>query len=288
MGPHGLSVIVQGLLTGLVYGLMALGFSVIFRGMRVANFAHGALTVLAMYSAFLLFRTMGLDPLLAFVPVAAVFFGVGYLLQRLLVNPFLRRPQHHQFMLLVGLALVIANGLVLIFGPGAHAVELSYRSGSYLVGPVELDKIRLPAGVAALACVAGLLAFLRLTRTGTAIRACAQNPLGAAVAGLNVKRFYAVTFGIGLACVGAAGALLASTADAAPSLSSSYTLLTFAIVLIGGLESMAGAFVAGVLVGVVEVLAGLFAAPSLSSMVVFGLLIAVLVLRPQGLVGRPA
>jgi branched-subunit amino acid ABC-type transport system permease component len=141
MGPIGLNVIVQGLLTGLVYGLMALGFSVIFRGMRVANFAHGALTVLAMYSAFLLFRTVRLDPLLAFVPIAAVFFGLGYLLQRLLVNPFLGRPQHQHFMLLAGLALVIANGLVLIFGPEARPVELSYRSGSYLVGPIALDKV---------------------------------------------------------------------------------------------------------------------------------------------------
>jgi branched-chain amino acid transport system permease protein len=288
MGPISLNVIVPGLLTGLVYGLMAVGFSVIFRSMRVANFAHGALTVLGMYSAFLLFRTVGLDPLLAFIPIAAVFFGLGYLLQRLLVNPFLHRPQHQQFMLLVGLALVIASGLMLIFGPEARPIELSYRSGSYLVGPVALDKVRLSAGVAALACVAGLLAFLRLTRTGIAIRACGENPLGAGVAGLNVERLYAVTFGIALACVGAAGTLLVSIADAAPGLSSNYTLLAFAVVLIGGLGSIAGALVGGVLVGIAEALAGLFAAPSMSSMIVFGLLVAVLVLRPQGLFGRPA
>src|SRR5262249_36808454 len=160
--------------------------------------AHGALAMLATIAAFLMFRTADLDPLLAFIPIAAGFFGLGYLLQRLVINTFLHRPQHQQFLFLAGLAIVITNGLVLTFGPGAHAVELSYRSGSYLVGPGALDKIHLSAGVAVLACVAGLLAFLRFTRIGTAIRACAENPLGAAVAGLDVERLYAVAFGIGL------------------------------------------------------------------------------------------
>jgi branched-chain amino acid transport system permease protein len=130
MGSIGSNVIVHGLLTGLVYGLMALGFSVIFQGMRVANFAHGAPAILAMYSAFLLFRTIGLDPLLTFIPIAGVFFGLGCPLQRLLLAPFLRRPQHQQFMLLIGPALVIANALVLTLGPEAHAIELSYRPGT--------------------------------------------------------------------------------------------------------------------------------------------------------------
>ena len=285
MGPIGVNVVVQGVLAGLVYALMGLGFTVIFRSMRVVNFAHGALTMLATVAAFLMFRTAGVDPLLAFILIAAVFFGLGYLSQRLLIHPFLRRPRHQQFLFLVGLAIVVTNGLVLIFGPGAHAVELSYGSGSYPVGPVALDKIRLFAGIAALACAAGVLAFLRFTRIGTAIRACAENPLAAAVAGLDVERLYAVAFGIGLACVGAAGALLMGIADAGPGLSSSYTLLTFAVVLIGGLGSLAGALVGGVLVGIAEASAGIFIAPSMGSVFVVGLLIAVLVLRPQGLFG---
>src|SRR5262249_34873948 len=153
-------------------------------------------------------------------------FGLGVLLQRLLINSFLRRPQHQQFLLLVGLAIVVVNGLALIFGPGAQAVELSYRSGGYLVGPIAFDKIRPSTGVAGFVCVAVFFALPRFTRFGTAIRACAENPLGAAVAGLDVERLYAVAFGIGLACVGAAGALLMGIADAGPGLSSSYTLLT--------------------------------------------------------------
>ena len=130
------NVVVQGLLTGLVYGLMALGLSVIFGVVRVVNFAHGELTVVAMYSAFLLFQTLGLDPLLAVIPVAAAFFGLGYLLQSLLINPFVGRAEHEQFILLVGLAIIIVNGLLMIFGPDARPVSLAYGFDSYVVGPL--------------------------------------------------------------------------------------------------------------------------------------------------------
>src|SRR5712691_8782903 len=250
------NVVVQGVLTGLVYGLMALGLSVIFGVVRVVNFAHGEFAVIAMYAAFVLFSAWGLDPLVAMLPIAAAFFVIGYALQTVLINPFVGRPEHEQFIL--------------------------------LVGPLIIDKVRIYAAVAALAVAIVLFAFFRYTRTGTAIRACADNLTGAAVVGLNVKRLYALTFGIGLACVGAAGALMATIADAAPGLASAYTLLAFTIVIIGGLGSMAGALLGGVLIGVSEALAGFFATPSMKSMFSFGLLIAVLVLRPQGLLGRRA
>ena len=129
-----LNVIVQGLLTGLVYGLMALGLSVIFGVMRVVNFAHGEFTVVAMYAAFILFETLHLDPLIALLPVAAVFFGLGYLLQRTLISPFIGRAEHEQFILLVGLATLIVNGLLLVFGPDARPINLSYSFDSYAIG----------------------------------------------------------------------------------------------------------------------------------------------------------
>src|SRR5207247_8469475 len=129
------------------------------------------------------------------------------------------------------------------------------------VGAPILDKVRVFAAVAALTFACGLFAFFRYTRTGTAIRACADNLLGAAVVGLNVKRLYALTFGIGLACVGAAGALMVTIADAAPGLASAYTLLAFTIVIIGGLGSMAGALAGGVLIGGPEALAGFLRGP---------------------------
>ncbi|MDI3468375.1 MAG: high-affinity branched-chain amino acid transport system permease protein LivH [Pseudolabrys sp.] len=283
-----LNVLVQGVLTGLVYGLMALGLSVIFGIVRVVNFAHGEFAVVAMYATWLLFVTLGLDPLISLLPIAIVFFGIGYLLQATLVNRFVGRAEHEQFILLVGLGIIIVNGLLMIFGPDARPANLSYSFDSYMIGPVIVDKARVFAAAGALVVSAALVAFFRYTATGTAIRACADNLTGAAVVGLNVKRLYALTFGLGLACVGAAGALMVTIADASPALSQAFTLLAFVIVIIGGLGSMAGALIGGVLIGVSEALASFFLAPSMKSMFSFALLVLILVLRPQGLMGRRA
>jgi branched-chain amino acid transport system permease protein len=283
-----LNVAVSGLLTGLVYGLMALGLSVIFGVVRVVNFAHGEFAVVGMYAAFLLFRSFGLDPLVTMLPIAALFFAVGFALQAGLINSFVGRAEHEQFILLVGIGIVIANVLLMAFGPDARPANLPYGFDSYLIGPLIIDKVRVYAALAAVAIAAVLFAFFRYTDTGTAIRACADNLVGAAVVGLNVKRLYAITFGMGLACVGAAGALMVMIADASPSLGSAYTLLAFIIVIVGGLGSMAGALLGGVLIGVSEALAGFIIAPSMKSMFSFALLIAVLVLRPRGLMGRRA
>ncbi|MBO0712866.1 MAG: branched-chain amino acid ABC transporter permease, partial [Acetobacteraceae bacterium] len=213
-----LNVVLQGVLTGLVYGLMALGLSVIFGVVRVVNFAHGEFAVVGMYAAFLLFKSLGLDPLVTMLPIAALFFAVGFALQASLINSFVGRAEHEQFILLVGIAIVIANGLLMIFGPDARPANLPYGFDSYMIGPLIIDKVRVYSALAAVAIAAALFAFFRSTDTGTAIRACADNLAGAAVVGLNVKRLYAITFGIGLACVGAAGALMVTIADAAPSL----------------------------------------------------------------------
>jgi branched-chain amino acid transport system permease protein len=281
-----LEVVIQGVLTGLVYGLMALGLSVIFGVVRVVNFAHGEFTVAAMYAAFLLFTLFGVDPLIAMAPIAIVFFGVGYGLQLALVNRFVGRAEHEQFILLIGLAIILVNGTLLIFGADARPVRLSYGFDSFLVGPVIVDKARLYAAVAALTVAAALFLFFRFTPTGTAIRACADNLVGAAVVGLNVRKLYALTFGLGLACVGAAGALMETIADAKPELGPVYTLIAFIIVIVGGLGSMTGALIGGVLIGISEALAGFVLAPSMKSMLSFALLILVLVLRPQGIMGR--
>jgi len=282
------NVVVQGVLTGLVYGLMALGLSVIFGVVRVVNFAHGEFTVVAMYAAFVLFSALGVDPLVAMLPIAAGFFVIGYALQTALINPFVGRAEHEQFILLVGVAIIVVNALLMIFGPDSRPANLSYAFDSYLLGPLIVDKVRLYAAGAAFAVASLLFAFFRYTHTGTAIRACADNLEGAAVVGLNVKRLYALTFGLGLACVGASGALMVTIADAAPSLAPAYTLLAFTIVIVGGLGSMAGALIGGVLIGVSEALAGFLVAPSMKSMFSFALLIVVLVFRPQGLMGRRA
>ena len=281
-----LNVVIQGVLTGLVYGLMALGLSVIFGVVRIVNFAHGEMMTVAMYAAVILFEALNLDPFLAIFPVAAAFFVLGYLLQAGLINAFITRPEHAQFMLLLALGLIVVNALLMIFGPDARSVQLEYLLESLEAGPLLVDRGKLYAALVACAASAALFAFFRFTLTGQAIRACADNHLGAQVVGLNVKRLYALTFGLGTACVAVAGCLLVPLVDVTPVLGPAYTLLAFVIVIVGGLGSMGGALLGGVLIGVSEALGGLFVAPSAKSMFSFALLIVVLLFRPQGLLGR--
>jgi len=281
-----LNVIVAGILTGLVYGLMALGLSVIFGVVRVVNFAHGEMMSIAMYLTVLLFSSLSLDPLVMLVPIAAVLFVFGYALQAGLINPFISRPEHSQFLLLVALALIIVNTLLILFGPDARTVQTSYAFDSFQVGALIVDATKLYAGAAAIVVAALLFAFFRFTPLGKAIRACADNYTGALVVGLDVKRLYALTFGIGAACVGAAGVMMTLIVDVTPIIGPTYTLLAFVIVITGGLGSMAGALLGGLLIGVTEALAGLLFTPSAKSMFAFAILVLVLLFRPQGILGR--
>ena len=283
-----LNVAVSGLLTGLVYGLMALGLSVIFGVVRVVNFAHGEMMTVAMYLAIAAFNAFGLDPLVMVVPLAGVLFALGYALQAGIINPFINRPEHSQFILLVALALIIVNLLLIVFGPDARNVQTSYSFDSFALGALIVDATKVYAAGVSVLIAAALFAFFRFAPLGKAIRACADNYTGALVVGLDIKRLYALTFGIGAACVGAAGAMLVLLIDVTPALGPAYTLLAFAIVITGGLGSMPGALLGGVLIGLTEALAGLLFTPSAKSMFSFGLLVLVLLFRPQGLLGKRA
>jgi branched-chain amino acid transport system permease protein len=275
-------------LTGLVYGLMALGLSVIFGVVRVVNFAHGEMMSIAMYLAVVSFSAFHLDPLIMLVPIAAVLFVFGYVLQAKLINPFVTRPEYTQFLLLVAVAIIIVNVLLIIFGPDARSVQTSYAYDSFQLGPLIVDASKLYAGIAAIVFAGALYAFFRFTLIGKAIRACADNYTGALVVGLDVKRLYALTFGIGAACVGAAGVMMTLIVDATPMIGPTYTLLAFVIVITGGLGSMPGALVGGLLIGLTEALAGLLFTPSAKSMFAFAILVAVLLFRPQGILGKRA
>ena len=280
------NVALAGTLTGLVYGLMALGLSVIFGVVRVVNFAHGEMMTIAMYAAVLLFAHWNVDPFVAALPIAAAFFALGYALQSGLINPFITRPEHSQFMLLVAVAIIMVNGLLVGFGPDARSVQVEYQLESWALGPILFDKARVYAAAMAMLTSAALFAFFRFTLAGKAIRACADNYLGARVVGLNVHRYYALTFGLGSACVAIAGCMMVVLVDVTPVLGPGFTLLAFVIVIVGGLGSMPGALLGGVLIGLSEAMAGLFIQPSAKSMVSFALLILVLLFRPQGLLGR--
>lgn len=278
--------ITKGLLTGMVYGLMALGLSVIFGVMRVVNFAHGELMVVGMYLAWMGFEYLQVSPMLSLPVIAAIFFVAGYALQRSVISPFIGRPEHQQFLLLLAIAILLVNACLAIAGPDSRGVQMEAQFDSYELGPLVFDAVRLHAALTAIA-IAGLLwLFFTRTRIGKSIRAAADNHVGALVVGLDVKRLYAFTFGVGAACVGAAGALMITIIPVTPFLAAEYTLLAFVIVIVGGLGSMTGALLGGLLIGVSEAVAGLLLQPSLKSMVSFGILILVLLLRPQGLLGK--
>jgi branched-chain amino acid transport system permease protein len=280
-----LNVAIAGILTGLVYGLMALGLSVIFGVVRVVNFAHGEMMSIAMYLAVVLFSAFHLDPLIMLVPIAAVMFAFGYALQAGLINPFITRPEHSQFLLLVAVGIIVVNVLLIVFGPDARTVQTAYAYDSFQLGPVLVDASKAYAGAAAIAFAAILFAFFRFSLVGKAIRACADNYTGALVVGLNVHRLYALTFALGAACVGAAGAMMTLIVDVTPMIGPTYTLLAFIIVITGGLGSMAGALIGGVLIGLTEAMAGLMFTPSAKSMFAFAILVLVLLFRPQGILG---
>jgi len=220
------------------------------------------------------------------LPIAAVLFGAGYVLQLTVINPFISRPEHSQFMLMVAMAIIIVNSLLMIFGPDAQTVQVSYSFDSFAIGPLIVDATKLYAGLAAILVAAALFAFFRFAPLGKAIRACADNYTGALVVGLDVKRLYALSFGLGAACVGAAGAIIVLIVDVTPPLGPAYTLLAFVIVIVGGLGSMPGALLGGVLIGLTEAMAGLFFTPSAKSMFAFAILVLVLLFRPQGIMGK--
>jgi len=277
-----------GLLTGLIYGLSALGLSVIFGVIRIVNFAHGELMVVGMYMALVLFRWWGIDPLISVLIGGAILFLVGYALQAVVISRVAHLPDHMQFLLLAAIAIGIVSACLIVFGPDAQGVsaDLPYSLDSFQLGLLIIDKPRLYAAAAAIIVATSLLLFFKYSPVGRAIRACADNYSGARVVGLYVSRLYALTFGVGAACIGAAGCIILLIVDVHPYLAPAYTLIAFVVVIVGGMGSLYGALLGGVLIGVSEAAAAILFAPSLKTAFSFALLILVLLLRPQGLLGR--
>jgi branched-chain amino acid transport system permease protein len=287
-----LTLVGQGLLNGLlfggVYSLMAVGLSLIFGVMRVVNFAHGDMMVWGMYVALLLAERVGLDPYLGFIVCAGVLFLLGALVQRTLVNRILASAHEMQILLMLGVALVLENTALVIFGPDPQRVRSPLTAATIWLGPLFVDVARLTTFAVAILLTVVLYLFLFRTDLGTLIRAAADNHYGALVIGTDVQRVYTVAFGIGAACVGAAGALVSAFVPFQPAAGLSASVTSFNIVIIGGMGSLLGAFVGGLLVSVAESLGAVFLSPSLKEIVSFSLLVLILLFRPAGLLGRRA
>ena len=265
---------------------MAVGLTLIFGVMRVVNFAHGDMMVWGMYLAFVLATRAGLDPYLAFPVCAVALFALGVVVQRGLVDPIIEAPHEMQILLMLGVALVLENTALLIFGPEPARVRSPLARVAWDVGPLYVDVARLVTFAVAIVLTLGLWLFLHRTDLGRLIRASADNHYGALVIGADVRRIYATAFGIGAACVGAAGALVSPILPFQPPTGLSLSVTSFNIVIIGGMGSLVGAFIGGLLVSVAESLGAVFLRPSLKELFSFSLLIVILLFRPAGLFGK--
>jgi branched-chain amino acid transport system permease protein len=281
-----LQLIISGFLTGGVYSLIALGLSLIFGVMKIINFAHGEMMVWGMYIAYTILILTGIDPLFSLVVSAGVLFVFGYLIQRIVVNRIIEFPEAMQVIPMIGAALIFENGARLIWGPDYLSPASKFALSSLWIGEIMIDVPRLLAFLISILITVLVLLFLKYANIGKAIRAAADNRLGALLVGTNVNRVYAVCFGIGTACVGAAGALLVPLMPLSPNAGPPFTMVSFVIVILGGMGSLVGAMVGGLIVGVAESVATLFLPSTLKQVVSFSLMVLILVFRPKGLFGR--
>ena len=283
-----LEAVLNGLLMGAVYGLVALGLTLVYGVLHIINFAHGALLTLAMYAAFVAHSAFGLDPYAAMVPLAGLFFVLGYLVQRLVIGPASCGDDSNMLLVTLGLSIIIENAMLAIFRSDTMTLRLPYAMSMVEMGDVLLSLPRL-IGFGVTLLVA-LLLFVLMTRsdTGRAIRAVAKERTGAALVGIDVAHIYAVTFGIGTACLAIAACLLLPSFYVSPRVGNAFVLVAFTIVVLGGMGSVTGALLGGLFIGVVESLSGLYFGDSLGQIGIFLIFILVLLLRPTGLFGARA
>jgi branched-chain amino acid transport system permease protein len=282
-----LQATVYGLLQGGLLALVAVGFSLVWGVMNVINLAHGAFVLGGAYLAYELNVALGLDPFLAMVPAAAVLFGIGYLLQRLLINLVVNAPIFITLLLTFGLQLVAVNGLILVFTANYRSIPTGYAGTSLtLPGDIRLPVGRLLAAVLAVALAVGLGYVMRRTRTGLAILATGMDRGAARLMGIKAAHVYALTFGLAAAMAGAAGAAVGAVSTFSPADAGRFTLFSFVAAVLGGLGNMSGALYGGLLLGLVEGWGGQLLPGTLVNAVAFAVLVLVLAIRPQGLAGR--
>jgi branched-chain amino acid transport system permease protein len=279
------AAIVNGLLTGAVYALVALGLTLIYGVLHIINFAHGALLTLAMFAAFFAYQKLGLDPYLAILALAPAFFAVGYALQRFVIGPAAHGDDRNILLVTLGLAVIIENALLFAFRADTRTIDVPYAFDSFNLGITFVALPRAVGFIGLFVVASALWLFMGFTDTGRAIRAVAKEKLGAELAGIDVAHVYAVTFGLGTACVAIAACLLIPTYYVNPSAGNAFILVAFTIVVLGGMGSVPGALIGGLIIGVVESLSSLFLGESLGQLGIFLIFIAVLLVRPNGLFG---
>lgn len=279
-------LVMSGLGMGFLFALIAIGLTLIYGVMNVVNFAHGEFLMLAMYATYLAYATWGLDPLVSLPFVAALMFLFGVAIYYVLVRRVLGGTMYSQIFATFGLMVFMQAGAQFLMGADYYAVRESWLSGVVSVGPLTFPKPQLASVVIASVATALLYAFVFRTGAGRSLRAAAQDRQAASTLGIDADRMYALAWGLGGACVGVAGALLATFYSVFPRVGVTFVLLAYVAVALGGFGSIHGALVAGVVIGLLQVVAGFVVDPQLKFVPVYLLYLAVVLVRPRGLFGR--
>jgi branched-chain amino acid transport system permease protein len=278
--------VLNGLMNGAVYALVALGLTLIYGVLHIINFAHGVLLTAAMFAAFFAHELFGLDPYIAALFLTPLFFLLGYGLQRFVIGPASHGEDRNSLLVTLGLAVIIENALLYAFRADTRTINLPYAFDVVEIGTAFLAVPRVVAFGAAIAVALCLWLIMQWTDTGKAIRAVAKEKLGAELTGIEVAHIYAVTFGLGTACLAIAACLLIPSYYVNPDAGNAFVLIAFTIVVLGGMGSVVGALLGGLFVGVVESLSGLYLGESLGQIGIFVMFILVLLFRPDGLFGE--
>lgn len=285
-----LEVLIQGILNGLLmgclYALIAAGLSLIFGLMEIVNFAHGEFLMLGMYTTFWMYVLFGLDPLLS-VPVSAgVLFLLGWLTHKGIIRRILAAPMLAQIFATFGFGIFLRAAAQFLWTPDFRQVAKPWVQGPVKILGISVGLPQLVASGASLVAFGLLYWFITKTETGMALEATAEDRQAAALMGINTERMFALGWGIGSACVGVAAAFLANFFYIFPYVGGLFALIAFVTVALGGFGSIPGSLVAGVIIGLVEVLGGLLIAPAFKYVAVFALYLVVVLVRPHGLFGR--
>jgi branched-chain amino acid transport system permease protein len=273
-------IIVNGILLGGLYGLMALGMALVWGVLNIVNLAHGALVMLGGYAVYFLFAGAGIDPFLALPIAMAIMFAFGYLLQLAVLNQIIRSAQLNTLLITFGLDVVLTYLAQLLFSADFRTISPSYAGANITVLGITIPLARLAAFGIAWLLAAILWFILNRMAFGRSIRATAQNLVAARLYGVNPRQLYAVTFGIGAALAGASGGLYGIVSHLSPYVGAPLTAKAFVIAVIGGLDNPLSVILAGLVIGIAESLAALYFGPTYANVISFGLLVAILVFRP--------
>lgn len=281
-----LQLVINGLLLGGTLAIISIGLTLIFGIVRVINFAHGEFLMVGLYAVYLMTQYMGLHPYAAALPAIILLFLIGALMQRFIIQPLLSADPHIQIFATVGVSTALLNLALLVFGADVFSVRLNdFTTQRLSLGPTTMISGPVITFFVSILLIIGFHLFLKYTFLGRAIRATAQNRYAAQLMGVNVNWIYIITFGLGSACLGLASGLLLPQYPAFPTVGTFFVLTAFVIVVLGGLGSLAGAFLGSMIIGLVDSLAGYYIAPDLKEVVYFLIFLGILVLRPTGLLG---